>query len=111
MTYRIVPTKSFLKDLKRLRKKYASIDDDLLVMGNEILNNPRLGDEVYKNCYKIRFAIRSKGKGKSGGGRIITFVKVENQLIYLLSIYDKSDQETVSDQFIKLLLSEIDNQE
>ncbi len=49
-------------------------------------------------------AISSKGKGKSGGSRVITCVKVVNEDIYLLAIYDKSDKENISDKELDLLL-------
>lgn len=53
-----------------------------------------------KNCYKIRFAIRSKNAGKSGGARVITHVKVIKQTVYLLSMYNKSEQASISDKEI-----------
>ncbi|MDH0659327.1 type II toxin-antitoxin system RelE/ParE family toxin, partial [Empedobacter sp. GD03865] len=56
------------------------------------------------NCYKIRLAIKSKGKGKSGGARVITHLFIENETIYLLSLYDKSEQNSISDKEIKDLL-------
>jgi hypothetical protein len=52
-------------------------------------------------------AISSKGKGKSGGSRIITFVKITETTVYLLSIYDKSDKETIKDSELKELLNQI----
>lgn len=97
MTYRLVPTDSFKNELKKLLKKYPSLLADLESIENELLGNPRLGVEVFKNCYKIRVAIKSKKKGKSGGGRLITHIKVEKESIYLLSIYDKSDKSNISD--------------
>ena len=69
MSFRLVPTSNFLKELKKLRKKYPSIESYLDILGNQLLKYPQSGVEVYKNCYKIRFAIKSKSKGKSGGGR------------------------------------------
>lgn len=104
MIFELVPTSNFLKELKKLKKKYPSLVDDLEILEDQLQKNPTSGVEVYKNCYKIRFAIKSKAKGKSGGGRLITWVKVEKERIYLLSIYDKSDKETVTDQFIKSIL-------
>ena len=59
------------------------------------------------HCYKTRMAIASKGKGKSGGARVITYWQISQTTIYLLSIYDKSDKETVSDREIKALLDHI----
>ena len=110
MTYRLYPTSSFKKELKKLLKKYPSLLLDLEQVESELLQNPRTGREVYKNCYKIRIAIKSKGKGKSGGGRLITHIRVEKEVIYLLFIYDKSDRDTVPDSYISSLLQHLDSE-
>ena len=72
---------------------------------NEIEKNPFLGTSIGKGCYKIRIAISSKGKGKSGGARVITYVYVEGKTVYLLSIYDKSEKENISDAELKKILN------
>ena len=59
------------------------------------------------NCFKIRIAIKSKGKGKSGGARIITHVVIEEEKVYLLSIYDKSEQISVTDKELRKLLENL----
>lgn len=107
MSYNIIPTPNFEKELKRLAKKYSSLKTDLLILSKSLQDEPQQGVEIFKNCYKIRFAIKSKGKGKSGGGRLITFIKVVNERIYLLSVYDKSDQESITDREIKVLLNDL----
>lgn len=107
MTYKLIPTDSFKRDLKKLSKKYPSLLEDLQSIENDLLQNPRLGSEIYKNCYKIRIAIKSKGKGKSGGGRVITHFAISDDKVYLLSIYDKSIQDSVSDSYIKHLLDNL----
>ena len=61
-----------------------------------------------KNCFKIRMAISSKGKGKSGGARVITYFYINDETVYLLSIYDKSDNESISDNEIRDLIKSID---
>ncbi|HSF54780.1 MAG TPA: hypothetical protein VLA71_13580 [Algoriphagus sp.] len=109
MSFKLIPTSNFLKELKKLKKKYPSIESDLEVLGNQLFKNPHSGVEVYKNCFKIRFSIKSKGKGKSGGGRLITWVKVEKERIYLLSIFDKSEKENVTDQYLKALLESLES--
>jgi hypothetical protein len=60
-----------------------------------------------KDCYKIRLSIKSKGKGKSGGARIITCVKVIDGNVYLITIYDKSEKESISNKELKELLSNL----
>jgi len=66
--------------------------------------NPIQGTSLGRNCYKIRLSIASKGKGKSGGARIITNIVIADETVYLLSIYDKSDKENLTDkELIELL--------
>jgi hypothetical protein len=69
-----------------------------------LADNPTAGTAIGKDCYKIRIAISSKGKGKSGGARIITFVRIVKRRIYLLDIYDKSDQPTISKEHLQNLI-------
>ena len=97
---------SFSKDIKALKKKYRSIDDDFEKLIESLLANPIQGDGLGNDCYKVRMAIESKNKGKSGGARVITCVKITNETIYLLSIYDKSSQSTIKDVELKDLLKE-----
>jgi len=107
MSYNIIVTKVFSKNLKSLFKKYKSIKSDILVLQKELLKNPQTGIHLGNDVYKIRLAIKSKGRGKSGGARIITYVLIKKKVVYLLSIYDKSERETVSDSDIKELIKQI----
>jgi mRNA-degrading endonuclease RelE of RelBE toxin-antitoxin system len=107
MSYKIIPTSQFEKELKRLFKKYPSIKSDLFELVSQLKENPKLGTPLLKNCYKIRIAITSKGKGKSGGGRLITHVRIVKEEVHLLTIYDKSDQENISDVAINELLDQL----
>jgi hypothetical protein len=70
--------------------------------------NPQIGVPLGDCCYKIRLAITSKGKGKSGGARVITHTVVINNIVYLMMIYDKSEQATVSNKQILELVNLID---
>lgn len=105
MSFEIIATEPFERKLKRLAKKHKSLRADLLKLFSELETNPTIGDLIGKNYFKIRFAIASKGKGKSGGGRIITFVKIIQETVYLIDIYDKSEQETITDKELRLLIS------
>lgn len=98
MSYKIIPTKIFEKELKALKRKYPSVKEDIQQVLESLQNNPNAGIPLGYDCFKIRVSIRSKGKGKSGGGRLITCVKVTGRMIYLVSIYDKSEQETIRDK-------------
>lgn len=105
MSYNIIAVPEFLKQAKRWGKKYRSFKDDLSSLFEQLEQNPILGTNLRNNCYKERLAIQSKGKGKSGGARIITHILIET--VYLLSIYDKNDQDSISDEEIKELLKNI----
>ena len=99
MNYTIKTAKSFDKEIKRLRKRYASIADDYENLLNELRNNPHLGTDLGGGLCKIRMAITSKGRGKSGGARVITFsvvVAVEETDINLLFIYDKAERASIT---------------
>ena len=94
----------FEKSLKRLSKKYPSLKADYLAFLNELEKNPLMGNEIFPNCRKARIAIKSKGKGKSGGGRVIFYFEIGENDIILLFIYDKSEMENVQTAFIEQIL-------
>lgn len=94
----------FAKEAKRLAKKYPSFKQDYKDFLKSIQENPLQGDEITKNIRKVRMAIRSKGKGKSGGARVITLsilTKDLNGNVVLLLIYDKEDASTVNVNVVK----------
>lgn len=100
----------FDRRAKRLAKKYKSLKSDLQQLVSSLLLNPTQGNNLGKDVYKVRIAITSKGNGKSGGGRILTYsVKISDPDCYnvtLLSIYDKSEISNVTDTYIKELVSQ-----
>jgi mRNA-degrading endonuclease RelE of RelBE toxin-antitoxin system len=99
--YKIVYTPEFEKELKRLSGKYPSIRSDFSHFLDELSANPGQGTSLGNHCYKIRFAIKSKDKGKSGGARVITCVKVILETVILISIYDKSERAAITHKEIK----------
>lgn len=98
MSFKIVPTPPFERELKQLAKKYSSIKKDIAGLARQLLENPQMGTALGHDCYKIRLSITSKGKGKSAGERIITHVQVIGENIFLLAIYDKSEAGNISDK-------------
>ena len=107
MNVKIEPLPTFKREAKRLNKHYASFADDYERFINELEANPRLGTDLGDGLRKIRMAITSKGKGKSGGARVITFtvvVAVEESEINLLYIYDKAERSSISKKEIEELL-------
>ena len=97
----------FKREAKRLYKKYASLEDEVKTLGEELRTNPKKGTSLGHSCYKILLAIKSKGKGKSGGARVITYYYIHGNTVYLLSIYDKAEQENISEEKIAELLQGI----
>ena len=104
MSYSVKSIEVFEKQAKRLSKKYASLKKELLELVQELKEDPEQGTPLGKNCYKIRLAIASKNKGKSGGARVVTNFVVTDETVYLLSIYDKSEKENLTDKELDELL-------
>lgn len=107
MNFEVVPIPGFVKDLKRLAKKYRSLKAEMDALGDELAEHPHTGTPIGNDCYKIRLAIKSKGAGRSGGARVITCVVAVREEVYLLSIYDKSEQSTLTDRRLKELLKAV----
>lgn len=107
MSYKVKTVPTFDKQAKRLARKYPSLKQDLTALSISLLDQPEQGTSLGNSCYKIRLAIKSKGKGKSGGARIITHIHVAEDDIYLLSIYDKSEKDNLNEGELDGLLSEI----
>jgi mRNA-degrading endonuclease RelE of RelBE toxin-antitoxin system len=107
MNYNIEVTSYFKKQAKRLLKKYPSLKSEILQLISLLEANPQQGTSIGNDCFKIRLAISSKGKGKSGGGRIITHIQVNKNKVFLVSIYDKSEQDSLDDKELSELLKMI----
>ena len=105
MSYNVVTIPPFDRQLKRLVKKFPSLKTEYANLIENLELKPEHGTAMANGCYKIRVAIKSKGKGKSGGARVITHVQIVENNVFLLAIYDKSEQEDISDKEIRYLLS------
>lgn len=106
----IIPLEEYKRQFKRLYKKYRSLKDDALSLKVQLEQNPYAGSDLGDGIHKVRMAIMSKGKGKSGGARVITYVveeKDDDIIIHLLTIYDKNEISSVSEQYIKSLMQQI----
>ena len=104
MRYEIIITDNFKKEAKKLLKKYASLKLELTEIGQLLQENPKLGISLGNNIYKVRLAVASKNKGKSGGIRIMYLARIFNLKIYLFSIFDKSEIENISAKQINDIL-------
>ncbi len=111
MNWIISTVPDFDREAKRLAKKYRSLRSDLLLFQQEILKDPFLGTEILPGVRKIRMAINSKGKGKSGGARIISFIAVRDENrgeVILLYIYDKSESPNIRLEYLRNLLNDLE---
>lgn len=107
MKYKIIVQPTFKKETRRLGKCYASLKTDIGSLAKEIIANPNIGIDLGGGLRKIRMKITSKGKGKSGGARVITFTivaSVDETKINLLYIYDKSERSSISKNELEELL-------
>lgn len=110
MNYRIELGSTFKQAFKRLRKKYHSLDKDLAQWVVKLRENPSQGADLGNGIHKVRMAISDKGKGKSHGARVIThtaIISIEEGVITLLAIYDKAEQETITEKEIARLLNDL----
>ena len=101
-------SKYFKRAFKKLRKKYPSISKDLTALLLKLEQNPFEGESLGDNCYKVRMAISAKNKGKSGGARLITCIKIVDDEIHLLTMYDKSEIDNISDEYLDELRKSIE---
>lgn len=112
MSVEVVVSANFRRKAKKYIKKFRSLKDELAKLEKSLWLNPKQGDRITESIYKIRLASKSKGKGKSGGFRIITYLiesiheEQDEIIVTLLSIYDKSEVSTLSDAEIKSLVED-----
>ena len=107
MSYKIISIPEFERQFKRLSKKFPSLKKEIAELAKILQTNPHHGTSIGQHCYKIRLSIASKAKGKSGGARVITHIVINDELVYMISIYDKSEREDISNAELKQLLNQI----
>lgn len=101
---RFEQTPVFKSDAKKLRKRYPSFKNDLKELTKSLQKNPEQGTKLAGGFRKIRMAITSKGKGKSGGARVITLnclVNTGDGVVTFVDVYDKSEKESITAKEIK----------
>jgi mRNA-degrading endonuclease RelE of RelBE toxin-antitoxin system len=106
MNYSVVLSENFKKEAKKLIKKYPSLKVELKELFVLLEEKPLIGTLVGNNVYKIRLSIASKNKGKSGGARVMSFIKIQETEVLLFSIYNKGDKDSISDIEIEQLIKD-----
>ncbi|MDR0794215.1 MAG: hypothetical protein LBE82_12985 [Chitinophagaceae bacterium] len=104
MNFSIIPSDRFKKEAKRLTKKFPSLKQELDDLNEVLEKYPEIGIPLGNDSYKIKLTVKSKGKGKSGGARIITYLLINNKEVYLLTIYDKSELDSIDNKTIKAII-------
>ncbi|MFY8022160.1 MAG: type II toxin-antitoxin system RelE/ParE family toxin [Bacteroidia bacterium] len=107
MSYSIISTNRFEKELKRLANKFPILKNEYAELISNIEENPESDTFIGNNCYKIRLAISSKRKGKSGGARVITYLYVITETVYLLTIYDKGEKADLKPNELKDMIDNL----
>ena len=103
-------TEEFLRQAKRLAKRYHSLADDINDLQFELMENPEAGVSLGGGKRKIRLGVKSKGGGKRGGIRVITLnvvIETNDTCVNLLTIYDKKEIPNVSDQYIDQIIKNL----
>ena len=106
MSYSIELSANFKKEAKRLTKKYPSLKEELAFLFEELEQKPTMGTPLGNDIYKIRLSIASKNKGKSGGARVLSFVKIIQSTVLLFSIYNKGEIDNITLKQIKELIKD-----
>jgi mRNA-degrading endonuclease RelE of RelBE toxin-antitoxin system len=108
MNYKIDTIPRFEKDVKKLKKKFPKIKNDLVKFINELSLNPKLGINLGENIFKVRIPNSSIPTGKSGGFRIVTYYK-KDDILYLVTIYSKTEQDNIlTDKLRQIVKEEIE---
>ena len=105
MSYRIETIPRIEKNVKKLKKKFPKIKTDLVDFVTELSNNPELGIHLGENIFKVRIQNSSIPTGKSGGFRVITYYKTDD-ILYLVTIYSKTEQDNILTNKLKKIVSE-----
>ena len=103
MSYKIETIPRFDKDIKKLKKRFPKIKDDLTLLLTELSKNPEVGTHLENSIFKIRLQNSSIPTGKSGGFRVITYY-IQDEVLYLVTIYSKKDTDTIITEKLKEII-------
>ena len=110
MSFEIQTTNYIDAEAKRLAKRHSSFVDDLQDLRDNLLKNPYQGTELSPGIRKVRLTISSKGRGKSGGARVITFTYLVNEkdgVVILLLLYDKADASSIKMNVVRQIIKDL----
>ncbi len=105
MNFKIETIPRFEKDVKKLKKKFPKIKNDLIDLIDKLSSNPEIGINLGENIFKVRVSNSSIPTGKSGGFRIITYYKTDT-ILYLVTMYSKTEQDNILTEKLKKIVQE-----
>ncbi|PRY35514.1 mRNA-degrading endonuclease RelE of RelBE toxin-antitoxin system [Spirosoma oryzae] len=106
----VLLTPRFERRYKRFSKKFASLEGELDELIADLTKSPTIGQSLGSGLYKIRLAVKSKGKGKSGGFRIVSYLVTENEDntdIFLITMYDKSEDSSIDKDTLLAMIADL----
>lgn len=110
MANKVIYSQVFIRKAKELKKKHTSLTSDLDELEKVLIDNPKQGTDLGGGLFKVRLAVKSKGKGKSGGYRVITYLvnqSIEGIFINMLTLYDKSEESSINKKYLLKLIEEL----
>ena len=106
----IIYSDAFESKLKRFAKKFPSILDEIEELAEQLEDDAQIGISLGSGLYKIRLSVESKGGGKSGGFRVISYIvyqEPESSDVYLVTLYDKSEDNSFKKESLVKLIKKI----
>ncbi|RZK47009.1 MAG: hypothetical protein EOO87_22645 [Pedobacter sp.] len=110
MVNNVIYSAIFIRKAKAYKRKHSSIVDELRELEVSLLENPQQGNNLGAGLYKVRLAVKSKGKGKSGGYRIITYLVSKQDdgfIVNMLTIYDKSEESSIDKKVLLQIIKSL----
>jgi len=96
--FAVIDGDDFKKAAKRLKKKYRHIDEVTNLFLKNVKTTDDLGVSLKDTIYKARIKNSDKTTGKSGGYRLLTYIKLVDKELFLLYIYKKSELENICEK-------------
>lgn len=110
MANQVIPTELFEHKFKRLKKKFATLEQEMRDLIEALEISPTMGTSLGSGLYKIRLGSKSKGGGKSGGFRVITYLVNETEEgidIYLIMMFDKSEESSIKKEILVKIVKQL----
>jgi hypothetical protein len=87
-----------MPEFLRRAKQIGLTDDERENIIDDLASNPEAGDEIAGTGGMRKVRVAAKGKGRSGGYRVITFFSGPNIPVFLVTVYAKTQKDTITDK-------------